>query len=458
MRCSLVSGGPGAVTGVMVIDDLSIARVTPEVSGNFWVNSTFESGAGLDGTNGTPENWGRGGSDVSIDQVITANYVSPGHALAVFDNSATGYGEWYSDVQLSGHANANDVLDVQWSEAFGITNGQMRLTVGFYDAGGSPLKETHFEVSGNSSGWNGGIVGSPFASRLQEVIVPVGAAKIRIALASAGPVETVGVMAIDDVAVSLHPATVATGNFFPNPTFENGDQLDNPTAGTPAGIWRRGGSDGTIDQVTTANSVSPSHALSLLDTNESGYGEWYGFLPLAGLATDGDALDFEWRQLFSVTNGNMRLSFAFLGADNSTLANSDFNVIGDSPGWHGTVANSAFDRQLRHLAVPNGATQLRVNFASGGSASVIGVMVIDDFSVRVSKPVITEIVRDSSGTAITWNSAPNKTYTVLYSTSLGATASWNALTTGAPSGGLISSYLDDAIHSGTQGFYRVVQE
>jgi len=49
--------------------------------------------------------------------------------------------------------------------------------------------------------------------------------------------------------------------------------LDNPTAALPAGIWARGGSDGSIDQVSTGNSISPAHSLSLPDNNESGYGE-----------------------------------------------------------------------------------------------------------------------------------------------------------------------------------------
>jgi enoyl-[acyl-carrier-protein] reductase (NADH) len=458
MRFSLVSGGPGTITGIMIIDDLSVARVVPEVSGNFWVNSDFETGTGLDQTNGTPANWNRGGSDASIDQVLTNNYTSASHALAVVDPSATDYGEWYSDVDLSGHASAGDLLEVQWSESYGITNGEMRVTVGFFNAIGGFITETHFPASGNSAGWVGTIAGSPFVSRLQAVTVPSGAAKMRIALASAGPVATVGAMVIDDLSVSLQPATVAPGNFFPNPTFENGDQMENPTAATPAGIWSRGGSDGTIDQVSTANAVSPTHSLSLLDTNESGYGEWYGFLPLTGLVSEGDAVDFQWYQLYSITNGSMRLSFAFLAADNSTLASSDFNVTGESPGWNSTVANSPFERRIQRLAVPAGTTQLRVNFASGGSASVVGLMLIDDLSIRLSKPVISNITRDGSGVNLTWDSAPSKTYSVFFASTLGTPTTWTPLVTGLTSGGLTTSYLDSVAHSGTQGFYRVVQE
>jgi hypothetical protein len=458
MRSSLVSGGSGTITGVMVIDDLSVARVVPVVSGNFWVNSDFETGTSLDQTNGTPANWNRGGSDSSIDQVTTNNFTSPTHALAVVDANANGYGEWYSDVLLSGHANPGDRLDVQWSEMYGITNGEMRVTVGFFDAGGGFITETHFTATGNSAGWLGTIESSSFKSRQAEVVVPPGGAKIRIALASAGPVATVGVMVIDDVSVSLHPPTVLSGNFFPNPTFENGDQLDNPTAASPAGIWNRGGSDGSIDQVTTMNSVSPTHSLSLLDNNEAGYGEWYGFLILTGIASDGDVLDLQWFQLYSVTNGNMRLSFAFLDAGNATLANQDFNVSEQSPGWTGTVAGSPFERQYQRLELPAGTTQLRVNFASGGSSLVTGVMVIDDLSIRLTQPYMTGITADTSGVNLTWYSSPTKTYTVLFASALGATTTWTPLITALPSGGLTTSYLDTATHSGNAGFYRVVQE
>lgn len=454
MRCSLVSGGPGTITGVMVIDDLSVARVAPVVSGNFWVNPTFENGNNLDQPNGTPANWNRGGSDASIDQVTTNNSVSPTHALAVVDSSATDYGEWYSDVLLSGHANPGDRLDVQWSEMYGITNGEMRLTVGFFTAGGSFLAETHFVASGNSAGWLGTIGGSSFVKRQQELVVPLGAGKIRVALASAGPLATVGVMVIDDLTVTVHPTTVQVGNLFPNPTFENGDNLNNPTAALPAGIWSRGGSDASIDQVSTGNSVSPTHSLSLLDNNENGYGEWYGFLTLSGVVP-GDVLNFQWFQLYSITNGNMRLSFAFTDANNSQLEGHDFNVSGDSPGWLGSVAASSFDRQYQRLLVPAGTVKLRVNLASGGSSLVTGLMLIDDLSVALSKPQITGLVPQGGGWDLTWDSVPDKTYTVQFGSTVGSLAT---LATGVASGGLTTTYSDTANHAGNAGFYRVIQE
>src|SRR5439155_120898 len=251
------------LTGVMVIDDLSVARA-PEpnlLSGNFWVNPSFELGGDLDQTNGTPSNWNRGGSDTTICQVLTNNFASANHVLALVDpSSPTKFGEWYSDVLLSGNASAGDVVNIQWFEMFNIANGEMRLTVRFLDAlDNGP--DNHFVVSGQSAGWQGSIANSSFVKRDETLTVPVGAVKMRIALVSGGPEATTGVYLIDDLSVSVVPSTVLAGNFFPNPTFELGDLLDDPTSALPAGIWSRGGSDSSIDQLSSSNSVSPTHSL-----------------------------------------------------------------------------------------------------------------------------------------------------------------------------------------------------
>jgi hypothetical protein len=233
--------------------------------------------------------------------------------------------------------------------------------------------------------------------------------------------------------------------------------LDNPTAALPAGIWNRGGSDGSIDQVTTNNAVSPTHSLSLVDNNENGYGEWYGFLPLPGVAT-GDVLELQWFQIYDTANGSMRLSFAFTDAGNNQLGNgNDFNAGGQSPGWLGSVDASPFERQFHRLLVPAGAVKLRINFASGGAGSVTGTMLIDDLSVRLSVPNITDFGFQPDGFNLTWDSVPSKTYTVQFAEALGSPTVWTPLATGLASGGFSTSYLDIAPQAGT-GFYRVVQE
>src|ERR1017187_5013234 len=176
------------------------------VPGNFWINPTFESL-----TAGVPDNWNLGGSDGTIDQVTTLNSVSPTHSLAVIDNSTTGYGEWYSDVSLTGVASPGDTIGFQWSEIYNIgTNNEMRVDVRFLDAFGNG-GDNNFVVSGNSSGWVSTLANSTFDVRNQTLVVPAGAVTMRIQLTSGGPASGTGQYIIDDLSASVvpEPSTIA---------------------------------------------------------------------------------------------------------------------------------------------------------------------------------------------------------------------------------------------------------
>jgi hypothetical protein len=373
----------------------SLAARADLLTNNFWVNPFFEIGSNLDQTDGTVSNWNRGGGDPTICQVITNNSVSPTHSLALIDTNTTGagYGEWYSDVPLSGNANPGDALDIQWYQMYNLSAPEMRLTVLFLDVSNNVLTATHFVTSGTSSpGWVSTIADSTFTKMNGSLSVPCGAVTMRCSLVSGGSASITGVMVIDDLSVApaacstAPPPTILPCNFFPNPTFECGANLDNPSNASPAS-WSRGGNDPSIDQVTTNNSVSPTHSLALVD-NSFGYGEWYQFLPLCGIVA-GDVLQVQFFRIYHIfdatgaTNASMRLSLAFIDVNGFALTNTDFNAFGDSPGWTGSIATSPFERVTGTLVVPVGTVQLRANFASGGAGSVEGTIVIDDLSVAV---------------------------------------------------------------------------
>jgi hypothetical protein len=464
MRASFVSGGPSATVGVMLIDDLTIAPppAPPLLTGNFWPNPNFELGVSLDQTNGTPSGWNKGGSAASIDQVTTAGSASPTHALAIIDSDINNYGEWYADLTLGTNASPGNLLDIQYSVMYNVTNGPMRVSVLFFDAGNNGVGNTDFNVTGQSAGWQGAIAGSTFTTQMQQVTVPPLATRMRMSVVSGGPSTATGLLLVDDLFVAVHvvPITLLTDNFFPNPTFENGAQLDNATLGIPAGGWQRGGSASAIDQVSTNKSVTATHSLALVDNDAGNYGEWYMFFNLSGLVTNNDAVDIQWFQLYSTTNGAMRLSFAFLDADNNTLFGVDYNVSGQSPDWLGSVDASPFQQQSQRLLVPVGTTKLRVNLASGGSAAVVGTMLVDDLSVRLSKPFITAATRESGAFTLVWNSMPSKNYTVSFTSTLSGTPVWTPLAIHIPgaTGLLTTPYLDTVTHGGSNGYYRVVQE
>jgi hypothetical protein len=174
-------------------------------AGNFWPNPTFESGVNLNSPTGTPDNWNRGGSDGSIDQVSTANSVSATHSLGIIDNS-TGFGEWYSDFALAGSANVGDIIGLHWYEIYSVgAANEMRVTVRFLDGGGNG-GDNHFVVTGYSAGWNGALGTSTFTERSVFLPpVPLGTVFLRIQLASGGPEAGTGQYIIDDLSAYLVP-------------------------------------------------------------------------------------------------------------------------------------------------------------------------------------------------------------------------------------------------------------
>lgn len=185
------------------------------------------------------------------------------------------------------------------------------------------------------------------------------------------------------VSASLQ-AAVLPGNVWANPTFE----ID-PTA-PGGGNWGLGGNDPSILQWSTANSLSPTHSLGLIDTT-AGYGEWYADQSIASLGlTPGAIVNLHWDEMFNIT-GEMRVTVRFLdvnfwGNDNHFVHNG-----GSSAGWNGALANSTFSARNEVLTVPlNGqggmgvgldAVWMRIALVSGGPGSVNGEYLIDDLSV-----------------------------------------------------------------------------
>ncbi len=353
------------ITALLIVTSPARADLLPN---NFWVNSTFESGANLNQTTGTPSNWTRDGSDTTICQVITDNSVSSSHSLAVIDNNAS-FGEWRSDVSLLGNATNGDVLNIQWYEMYNLSAPEMRLTVQFFNAASNVLGETHLTTSGTSSaGWMGTIASSTFTKRNAALAVPAGAVTMRCALASGGFPGIKGVMVIDDLSVANQSApTLLPGNFWVNSTFESGTDLD--------------------QQVTTSNSVSPGHSLAVIDNNAntvSGYGEWHSDVSLIGNASPGDTLNIQWFEMYSINFASsfMRVTVQFFNASSSVVGTTDYTTSGTTnAGWRGTIANSTFTRRNAGLIVPVGAVRMRCALASGGFPGIKGAMVIDDLSV-----------------------------------------------------------------------------
>ena len=196
------------------------------------------------------------------------------------------------------------------------------------------------------------------------------------------------VLALCFASASLHAATLV-GNFWHNPTFESGTDL-NMATGTPE-FWNRGGSDGAILQPSTANSVSPTHSLAIIKPVPGPFGEWYSDMSIVGIAGFGDMLDLHWHEMYSITGGEMRVTVRFLDAGGNGPDNH-FVVTGDSGGWSGSIAGSTFTERNEQLMVnqPDAVT-MRIQLVSGGGDSTTGTYLIDDFSVVPEPSTVTTL-------------------------------------------------------------------
>jgi len=200
-------------------------------------------------------------------------------------------------------------------------------------------------------------------------------------------------------AAPLHAS--AAGNFWVNSTFEFGTDL-NLATGTPDN-WNRGGADGSILQVSTANSVSSSHSLGIIKPTAGAYGEWYSDVSLAGIAGFGDTIKLHWSELFNISGGEMRLTVRFLDGGGNGPDNH-FVVTGNSSGWLGTAAGSLFSERNESLLVNQpGAVTMRIQLVSGGGDSTIGTYLIDDLTAIAVVPEPTTIALLGMGGLVGWN-------------------------------------------------------
>ncbi|HVU27004.1 MAG TPA: hypothetical protein VHG71_04625 [Verrucomicrobiae bacterium] len=139
-----------------------------------------------------PDFWNKGGSNPDIDSWTTTTYVSATHALMLNDNSATDYGEWYSDL-LPVISSGNYLLryNLRYSVASG---GNMRVSVNFYDVSNNLLSGLSFSFSQTNDWWT---------EITQPVVIPSTAAKLGLTFTSGGTASVTGTAYMDDVSLAL---------------------------------------------------------------------------------------------------------------------------------------------------------------------------------------------------------------------------------------------------------------
>ncbi len=90
-----------------------------------------------------------------------------------------------------------DGFDKDWDAGGGF----MFVMIRFYTDAGDLVSPKTYQVSGESTGWNGSLDGSPLAHRRETLTVTPNAARLWVVISSAGPPSTMGIYVINDLVV-----------------------------------------------------------------------------------------------------------------------------------------------------------------------------------------------------------------------------------------------------------------
>jgi signal transduction histidine kinase len=186
-------------------------------------------------------------------------------------------------------------FDKPWREA----GGEMRLNVRFLDAAGSTVSAQDFLVKGESVGWAGSVVRSRFDRRSEQVRAPERAVRMQLELFSGGSEQTVGVMAIDDLSVSMasgkngEPETLLFSS-----RLEEGKDLDQPLA-VPRG-WMRDGSKPSAAVLLRSDDDKPLHVLAVVDTDPNTWGAWRTDPDSSVAVHPGETVMLRWKEMYCI--------------------------------------------------------------------------------------------------------------------------------------------------------------
>jgi signal transduction histidine kinase len=186
-------------------------------------------------------------------------------------------------------------FDKEWREA----GGEMRLNVRFLDAAGSTVSAQDFLVKGESVGWAGSVTRSRFDRRNEQVNVPERAVRMQLELFSGGSEQTVGIMVIDDLSVSL--ASGKNGEpeaLLFSSRLADGKDLDQPLA-VPRG-WMRDGSKPSTAVLLGSDDDRPRHVLAVVDSDPNTWGAWRTDPDSSVAVHAGDTLILRWNEMYCI--------------------------------------------------------------------------------------------------------------------------------------------------------------
>jgi signal transduction histidine kinase len=192
-------------------------------------------------------------------------------------------------------------VDEDWDRGGGF----MVFMIRYYSEGGDIVGSRELKVSGNSAGWRNDLRLSALTHRRETVVVPPGAARLLVAVSSAGPQTTEGIYLVSDLQISRASTEGAVQTLlrFPGDWNSAGEPVDSAPAG-----WLRDGTSPRMAKMAEFGEGVPARGLAVFDDNPLGHGEWHTNLQSAPKVNPGDQLILEWNEMYSIGDSAMRFT------------------------------------------------------------------------------------------------------------------------------------------------------
>jgi signal transduction histidine kinase len=223
-------------------------------------------------------------------------------------------------------------FDKEWREA----GGEMRLNVRFLDAADSTVSAQDFSVKGESVGWAGTVSRSRFDRRREVLRVPERAVRLQLELFSGGSEQTMGIMVIDDLDVSINAGLDGKPErvLFHSPLIEAAD-ASHPLS-TPPG-WMRDGSKPSIARLLSSEDDQPGQVLAVVDTDPATWGAWRTAPDASVVVQPRDTLTLRWKEMYSIGWGGAA------GCDYSYLPPGEYQFrvqsLSEAGEWTGAMVS-----------------------------------------------------------------------------------------------------------------------
>ncbi|MEI6644445.1 MAG: ATP-binding protein [bacterium] len=186
-------------------------------------------------------------------------------------------------------------LDTEWREA----GGSMRVSFRFFGN-----KETDFfsignwHAAGSSSGWTGCVSNAPLSSQTRMIQVPSDVKGIDVSVVSGGNVDTVGILAVDDIRIFRVRDGVEDETPWAVATFEPDPQ------GKVAPPWRSY-MRADLSELVSHPTEPGRHLLVLRDTSNISYTEYNYRMKLDERIRPGDLLKIVWNWSYSIGSSEL---------------------------------------------------------------------------------------------------------------------------------------------------------